>query len=134
MLKALPLPPPRYLNAIQQNAHHLLRYLATAVILNKRRRQMVMRELMKVIQQESYTYADPITQFLECLYIDYDFEGAQQKLKECEEVRLRAPVKRFRFLGFLSGIASRLFDVTSSFQCPSKERNRRSRRVKGVGR
>ncbi|GAQ82532.1 translation initiation factor 3 subunit E [Klebsormidium nitens] len=76
----------KYLNAIQQNAHHLLRYLATAVILNKRRRQLVMRELMKVIQQESYTYADPITQFLECLYIEYDFEGAQQKLKECEEV------------------------------------------------
>lgn len=46
-----------------------------------------MRELMKVIQQESYTYKDPITEFLECLYIDYDFEGAQQKLKECEEVR-----------------------------------------------
>jgi translation initiation factor 3 subunit E len=75
------------LNAIQSNAHHLLRYLATAVILNKRRRQLVMRELMKVIQQESYTYKDPITEFLECLYIDYDFEGAQQKLKECEEVR-----------------------------------------------
>lgn len=63
-----------------------------------------MRELMKVIQQESYTYADPITQFLECLYIDYDFEGAQQKLKECEEVgraiRFGTPL-RFAIFGLL---------------------------------
>lgn len=75
----------RYLNAIQTNAHHLLRYLAAAVIVNKRRRNML-KELIKVIQQEHYTYRDPITEFLECLYVNYDFEGAQQKLRECEEV------------------------------------------------
>ncbi|KAL3684125.1 hypothetical protein R1sor_002147 [Riccia sorocarpa] len=77
----------RYLNAIQTNAHHLLRYLATAVIVNKRRRNML-KELIKVIQQEHYTYKDPITEFLECLYVNYDFEGAQQKLRECEELIL----------------------------------------------
>ena len=77
----------RYLNAIQTNAHHLLRYLATAAIVNKRRRNML-KELIKVIQQERYTYSDPVTEFLECLYVNYDFEGAQQKLRECEEVRL----------------------------------------------
>jgi translation initiation factor 3 subunit E len=77
----------RYLNAIQTNAHHLLRYLATAAIVNKRRRNML-KELIKVIQQERYTYSDPVTEFLECLYVNYDFEGAQQKLRECEEVGL----------------------------------------------
>lgn len=41
---------------------------------------------MKVIQQESYTYKDPITEFLECLYVNFDFDGAQQKLRECETV------------------------------------------------
>ncbi|KAJ7534811.1 hypothetical protein O6H91_12G004600 [Diphasiastrum complanatum] len=75
----------KYLNAIQTNAHHLLRYLATSIIINKRRRNML-KELIKVIQQEHYTYKDPITEFLECLYVDYDFEGAQQKLRECEEL------------------------------------------------
>lgn len=45
-----------------------------------------MKDLIKVIEQESYEYSDPITQFLECLFVRYDFEGAQQKLSECEEV------------------------------------------------
>ena len=79
---------PRYLNAIQTNAHHLLRYLATAVVVNKRRRNML-KELIKVIQQEQHSYKDPITEFLECLYVNYDFDGAQQKLMECEQVTSR---------------------------------------------
>jgi translation initiation factor 3 subunit E len=64
------------MNAIQTNAHHLLRYLAVAVVINKRRRNML-KDLVRVIQQESYTYSDPITEFLECLFVRYDFEGAQ---------------------------------------------------------
>ncbi|CAG8763263.1 33026_t:CDS:1, partial [Racocetra persica] len=42
--------------------------------------------LIKIIQQESYEYRDPITEFIESLYVKFDFEGAQHKLKECEEV------------------------------------------------
>ncbi|KAL6638100.1 hypothetical protein ACP70R_025672 [Stipagrostis hirtigluma subsp. patula] len=80
----------RYLNAIQTNAHHLLRYLATAVVVNKRRRNML-KELIKVIQQEQHCYKDPITEFLECLYVNYDFDGAQKKLMECEQVILNDP-------------------------------------------
>ncbi|KAK8952167.1 hypothetical protein KSP39_PZI004102 [Platanthera zijinensis] len=75
----------RYLNAIQTNANHLLRYVATAMIVNKRRRNML-KELIKVIQLENHAYNDPIIEFLECLYINYNFEGAQKKLKECEHV------------------------------------------------
>lgn len=37
--------------------------------------------------QESYTYGDPITEFVECLYVNFDFDGAQKKLRECESVR-----------------------------------------------
>ncbi|KAI1243568.1 hypothetical protein IHE44_0001199 [Lamprotornis superbus] len=33
---------------------------------------------------ESYTYRDPITEFVECLYVNFDFDGAQKKLRECE--------------------------------------------------
>ena len=39
---------------------HILRYLTTAVITNKRRKNVI-KDLVKVIQQESYTYKDPIT-------------------------------------------------------------------------
>jgi len=76
---------PNYLNAIQTMCPHILRYLATAVIINRSRRS-ALRDLVKVIQQESYTYRDPITEFLEHLYVNFDFEGARQKLHECQEV------------------------------------------------
>jgi len=75
----------KYLNAIQTVCPHILRYLTTAVITNKRRRN-VLKDLVKVIVQEGYTYRDPITEFLEALYVNFDFEGAQQKLVECEKV------------------------------------------------
>ncbi|KAL5017548.1 hypothetical protein ScPMuIL_007137 [Solemya velum] len=77
---------PLYLNAIQTMCPHVLRYLTTAVITNKVRRRTVLKDLVKVIQQESYTYKDPITEFVECLYVNFDFNGAQQKLRECETV------------------------------------------------
>jgi translation initiation factor 3 subunit E len=75
----------KYLNAIQTTCPHILRYLTTAVITNKRRRN-VLKDLVKVLQQESYTYRDPITEFLEALYVNFDFDGAQVKLRECEKV------------------------------------------------
>jgi len=75
----------RYLNTIQTTCPHILRYLTTAVITNKRRKN-VLKDLVKVIQQESYVYKDPITEFLESLYVNFDFESAQQKLRECEAV------------------------------------------------
>lgn len=74
-----------YSNTIQTVCPHILRYLTTAVITNKKRRG-VLRDLVKIIQQESYTYRDPITEFLECLYVKFDFDGAEKKLVECETV------------------------------------------------
>merc|ERR1712018_554606 len=75
----------QYLNAIQTQCPHILRYLTTAAITNKKRRS-VLKDLVKIIQRETYTYRDPITEFLECLYVNFDFDGAQQKLRECETV------------------------------------------------
>ncbi|KAH8485701.1 hypothetical protein Peur_070715 [Populus x canadensis] len=80
----------KYLNAIQTNAPHLLRYLATAFIVNKRRRPQF-KDFIKVIQQEQHSYKDPITEFLACVYVNYDFDEAQKKMKECEEVILNDP-------------------------------------------
>ncbi|KAG6414140.1 hypothetical protein SASPL_126858 [Salvia splendens] len=79
-----------YLSAIQTNAPHLLRYLATAFIVNKRRRPQF-KEFIKVIQPEQYSHDDPITEFLACIYVNYDFDGAQKKMRECEEAILNDP-------------------------------------------
>ena len=45
-----------------------------------------LKEVVRVIQQESYAYQDPITEFIECLYVNFDFDKAQEKLRECETV------------------------------------------------
>jgi translation initiation factor 3 subunit E len=81
----------KYLNAIQTNCPWLLRYLTAAVIVNKRRGGgsgggMKMQDLIVTLQQERYTYRDPITMFVEALYVDFDFEQAQQKLMDCEKL------------------------------------------------
>ncbi|XP_010554805.1 PREDICTED: eukaryotic translation initiation factor 3 subunit E-like [Tarenaya hassleriana] len=80
----------KYLNAIQTSAPHLLRYLATALIVNKRRKPQL-KEFIRVIQQEQYTYKDPIIEFLACIFVNYDFDGAQKKMKECEEAIVNDP-------------------------------------------
>lgn len=74
-----------YLSTIQIMCPHILRYLTAAVVLNRKRKQSL-KDLVKVIQLESYHYKDPITEFIECLYVHYDFDSAQKKLRECEEV------------------------------------------------
>lgn len=45
-----------------------------------------LQDLVRVIQQESYTYKDPITEFLAHLYVDFDFDAAQEKLQQCAAV------------------------------------------------
>ncbi|VDN96741.1 unnamed protein product [Rodentolepis nana] len=78
---------PNHLNAIQTVAPHLLRYLATCVVVsNDKKKKSYLQSVVHLIQQESYRYKDPITEFLECLYIKFDFDGAQQQLKICETV------------------------------------------------
>jgi len=72
-----------YLNAVQTMCPHILRYITTAVVISKRRRTDI-KELIKVLQQESYK--DPITEFVESLYVNFDFDEAQAKLKECSTV------------------------------------------------
>lgn len=47
--------------------------------------------------KESYTYKDPITEFVECLYVNFDFDSAQKKLRECESVRKASWASSFSF-------------------------------------
>jgi len=74
----------KYLHTIQTNCPHILRYLTVAVLVNKKRRN-VLKDLVRVIQQEQYSYQDPITEFVEALYVNFDFEGAQNMLQKCED-------------------------------------------------
>ena len=90
----------RYLNALQTTSQHLLRYLAAAVVVNKRRRN-TMKDLIRVIEQESYEYSDPITQFLECLFVRYDFEGAQ--VSSLFDVEIWGPMKVGHVPGYWAG-------------------------------
>lgn len=59
---------------------HILHYLTTAVITNKdvQKHWQVLKDLVKVTQQESYTYKDPITESVECLYVNFDGEEAER--------------------------------------------------------
>ncbi|KAI1722414.1 PCI domain-containing protein [Ditylenchus destructor] len=75
-----------YLNTIQILCPHLLRYLAAAVVISKNKPKHTMKELIKVIDSERYNYRDPVTDFLSSLYLDFDFDGAQEKLQECEQL------------------------------------------------
>ena len=74
-----------YLNALQVVAPHILRYLTVAVV-TSRKRKNYLKEMVKIIKIEEYNYADPITELLMCLYVKYDFDGAQEKLRECHTV------------------------------------------------
>ncbi|EAU82264.1 eukaryotic translation initiation factor 3 subunit 6 [Coprinopsis cinerea okayama7 len=91
---------PTYLNTIQTASPWILRYLAAAAILSRKtaaasnnsaapvssRVRHAIREVVKVIQTEEYQYQDPITNFLRELYVEFDFERAQQELSKAEEV------------------------------------------------
>ncbi|XP_043942842.1 eukaryotic translation initiation factor 3 subunit E-like [Protopterus annectens] len=79
---------PEYLNIIQTTCPHILRYLTAAVIFIKDARKCgrVLKDLIKVIKQVSYSYKDPITEFVEYLHGSFDLSTAKKKLKECEPV------------------------------------------------
>lgn len=83
---------PPYISTIQTVCPWILRYLTAAVITNRARTtnsynyQKQLKDLVRVVKQEMYEYQDPVTGFVKALYVDFDFEGAQQKLLEAEEL------------------------------------------------
>jgi translation initiation factor 3 subunit E len=65
---------------------HLLRYVAALLILHKQLQDSRASELLNKIRQDRYWFSDPITQFLEALYFDIDFDAAQEQLNVCCKV------------------------------------------------
>ncbi|KAG9236034.1 eukaryotic translation initiation factor 3 subunit E [Amylocarpus encephaloides] len=81
-----------FINTIQTACPWVLRYLTAAVITNRSRTrntgqyQKQLKDIIRIVKQENYEYSDPVTDFIKALYIDFDFEEAQKKLSEAEEV------------------------------------------------
>ena len=76
----------KFRNAIVTYCPWLLRYLTAAAVSNRMRWRSVTADIIALLQLEKYEYSDPVTEFVEKLCVDFDFEGAQAKLKECEAV------------------------------------------------
>ncbi|CAH7688011.1 eIF3 subunit 6 N terminal domain-domain-containing protein, partial [Phakopsora pachyrhizi] len=88
-----------YLNTIQTSCPYLLRYLVVALVVSKRANSSslkgptssrgsrdTIKEVLRAVTQEEYQYSDPITDFIKLLYVEVDFEGAQEALKRSEKV------------------------------------------------
>eukprot|EP01059_Diplonema_ambulator_P008378 TRINITY_DN179_c3_g1_i1.p1 TRINITY_DN179_c3_g1~~TRINITY_DN179_c3_g1_i1.p1 ORF type:complete len:535 (+),score=215.67 TRINITY_DN179_c3_g1_i1:51-1607(+) len=90
----------KYLRVIQSLCPHLLRYLCAAVIIGSEesgkrlsgqesghiRIKQRFKDLSRLIDSEARYYKDPITEFLQLLLSDCDFDGAHAKLHACELV------------------------------------------------
>lgn len=75
-----------YLQTIENLCPWLLRYYAAAIILSPIRRRSHLREVLLQISLTSYLYSDSITLFLVSLFENFDFDEAQNKLIECQEL------------------------------------------------
>jgi translation initiation factor 3 subunit E len=75
-----------YLQTLENLCPWLLRYLSAAVILSPSKRHTKLRDLLAEISAMQYQYSDPITLFLGSLFDQFDFDEAQAKLKECQEL------------------------------------------------
>lgn len=76
----------KYLNAIQFNCPHLLRYLTAGVIVGTKD----MKELVKVLKQaaddKTLDEKDPLTELVLALHIEFDFKAVKSLLRTCEQV------------------------------------------------
>lgn len=76
-------------NTIQTNCPHILRYVVVAVVCGKlsgNLKQKNLSELTKILLQERDVYSDPFTEFVLCLFHDFDFDQAQEHLDLCEKL------------------------------------------------
>ena len=97
----------KYLNAIQTNCPWLVRYLAACTIMAKGlplpevpieqdengkpvKKHLLpknlIRKVIHIIKEEKSNYSDPITDFIEALFVRFDFAAAQDCLEECAKL------------------------------------------------
>jgi len=77
----------KLINTIQTQCPHILRYIATAVVINKSQsRKNVLKDVVKILVSEEEEYSDPVTKFLVAIYSRFDFDKSRDLLKACKEV------------------------------------------------
>lgn len=75
----------QYFNTISISCVWLLRYLAIAIIINKRRRSHI-KDFVNIIQNENIITEDPFVLLIKDLCIDYDFDAARAHFSICKEL------------------------------------------------
>lgn len=75
-----------YLQTVENLCPWLLRYYAAFIVLSPSRRRMLLRDVLNEVQNMSYLYSDPMTQFLSVIFTEFDFTKAQTKLIECQSL------------------------------------------------
>lgn len=93
---------------VQTSCPHLLRYIIVASIIAKRR---FPKEIVKVVDQELYTYSDPITKFIETLYGPTDFESAEAQLALCHTVLANDPYLHIVKNEFIESCRLHIFEL-----------------------
>ncbi len=78
-------------SVIQLLSPHLLRYLAVAAIVNKnlhknRNYSFDLYKLTEIVKRGVVKYSDPFIEFIENLYLNFDFESAAENIKRINEV------------------------------------------------
>jgi translation initiation factor 3 subunit E len=76
---------PVYLQTLENLCPWMLRYFTVAVIISHRRKT-TLKDVLSEIKQMKYLYSDPITEFVESLYSEFDFDEAQRRLKTCQAI------------------------------------------------
>jgi len=74
-----------YMQTLENLCPWMLRYYALSVIIGSKRKNQI-RDLLMEIQSLKHVYSDPITEFVEALFDRFDFDLAQRKLKESQEI------------------------------------------------
>ncbi|ODQ83054.1 hypothetical protein BABINDRAFT_31339 [Babjeviella inositovora NRRL Y-12698] len=97
-----------YVSTIQAACPWILRYLVVAVISTKNHKRM--RDLVRIIAQESYEYNDPLTLLVKSMYIDFDIQKVEQYLVECQII-----IKTDFFLSNCTSSSSSFLDNARAF-------------------
>ena len=77
-----------YFSVVQLTFTQLLRYIISAISLNKtlhNNRNFDLFKLVEVINRKIVDYTDSFTEYISLLHIEYDFEAAKGKIEDCRK-------------------------------------------------
>lgn len=75
----------KLINTILTNCPHIMRYIVTAAIVNKSRKN-VMKDIIKILSAERSSYSDPFVEFVCEVSTQFDFSKSRELLRQCKQV------------------------------------------------